>query len=108
MVDRLGDEPVTLSEFRDILEAGLETFDLALVPRTVDEVLVGQVDRTRTPPVKAVLLLGLNEGVFPLAQRDASVLSDAERAELQRRQFDVDPGAERKVLDENLLGYIAF
>ena len=108
MVDLLGDEPVTLADFREILEAGLETFDLALTPPAVDQVLVGQVDRTRTPEVRAVLLLGLNEGVFPHAARDTSILSDVERQELQRRQFEVDPGTERKRLNENLLGYIAF
>jgi ATP-dependent helicase/nuclease subunit B len=108
MVDLLGDEPVTLSEFYEVLESGLETFDLALTPPTVDEVLVGQVDRTRTPDVKAVLVLGLNEGVFPHSPRDTSILSDAERQELEKRQFDMDPGTERRLLDENLLGYIAF
>jgi ATP-dependent helicase/nuclease subunit B len=108
MVDLLGQEPVTLAEFYDVLESGLETFDLALTPPTVDEVLVGQVDRTRTPEVRAVLVLGLNEGIFPHTPRDTSILSDSERQELERRHFDTDPGTERRLLDENLLGYIAF
>src|SRR5690606_24649950 len=93
--------------FRDVLESALETFDLALAPPTADQVLVGQADRTRTPDhVKAVLVLGLNEGVFPFAPRDASVLSDAERQELDRRSFEVEAGSERRLLDEELLGYV--
>jgi ATP-dependent helicase/nuclease subunit B len=108
MVDLLGQERVGLGDFQDILESALETFDLALTPPTVDEVLVGQVDRTRTPEVKAVLLLGMNDGVFPYAPREVSVLSDSERDKLQEHQFNVEPGSERRLLDENLLGYIAF
>ena len=108
MVDLMGDEPVTIEDFRQILEAGLETFDLGLAPPTVDEVLVGTVDRTRTAQAKAVLVLGLDEGTFPHAARDTSLLSDAEREELACRQFELGTGAERKLLDENLLGYLAF
>jgi ATP-dependent helicase/nuclease subunit B len=108
MVDLLGDQPASLADFRDILDAGLETFDLALTPPTVDEVLIAQIDRTRTPEVKAVLLLGMNDGVFPCAAGESSILSDPERAELQRRNLNVDPGTERRLLDESLLGYVAF
>ena len=108
LVDLLGEEAVTLEDFQTILEAGLETFDLGLAPPTVDEVLVGQIDRTRTPEVKAALILGLNDGVFPYSPREGAILSDAERQELQRHQFEVGAGSERQLLDERFLGYIAF
>ena len=108
LVDLLGEEPTTLADFQEIIEAGLETLDLALAPPTVDQVLVGQVDRTRTPRVRAVLLLGMNEGVFPSIARDPSILSDSDRGELRRHEFDVEAGTERQLLDENLMAYIAF
>ncbi len=107
MVDLLGDESVTLAGFGEILDSGLETLDLAITPPAVDEVLVGQIDRTRTPDAKTVFVLGLNEGLFPSSTRDASILSDNERLELERRQFELDPGTERRLLDENVLAYIA-
>ncbi|MCY2951961.1 MAG: exodeoxyribonuclease V subunit gamma [Planctomycetota bacterium] len=108
LVDLLGPEPVTFADFTEILESGLETFDLALTPPTTDQVLVGQIDRTRTPNVKAVLLLGLNEGLFPNSPRETSILSDSDRFELERRNFTLDPPTERILLDENLIAYIAF
>ena len=108
MVDLLGDEEVTPADFIDIVESGLEQFDLAITPPTADEVLVGQADRTRFPPVKAVFVLGLNEGEFPVTPREASVLSDRERRELRRRNIDLDPESQRQLLDERLLGYITF
>ena len=108
LVDLLGDERVSLAGFQEILEAGLEQFDLGLTPPTVDEALVGQVDRTRTPDLKAVLVLGLNEGCFPRVPREDSVLSDSDRRELHRRLLDVSPASDRRLLDEHLLGYSAF
>ena len=108
MVELLGDEPATLADFVEIYEAGVESFELAITPPTLDQVLVGQVDRTRTPDLKVVVVMGLNEGVFPKLPREDTVLSDAERRELRTRRLDVDPDTHRKLLDENLLGYTAF
>ncbi len=107
MVDLLGDEPIAVADFVDILEWGLERFTLALTPPTVDQVLVGQVGRTRTPEVKAVFVLGMNEGWFPRAGRDESILSHWERRELARLKVELDPGSDRQRLDEQFLGYIA-
>jgi ATP-dependent helicase/nuclease subunit B len=108
LVDLLGDERVTASGFADVLESALEGFDLALTPPTVDEVLIGQVDRTHTPAdLKAVLVLGLSEGIFPRAPRGDSVLSDADRRELHRRNLDLDGATDRRLLDERFLAYRA-
>jgi ATP-dependent helicase/nuclease subunit B len=108
LVDLLGDEPVTLSDFLDVLDSGLESFDLALAPPTVDQILVGQMDRTRTPEVQLVIVLGLNEGQFPRVQREDCVLSDSERRLLQKQKVNLDPDSERRLLDERLLAYVAF
>jgi ATP-dependent helicase/nuclease subunit B len=108
MVDLLGDEKVTPGDFADIVESALERLDLAITPPTVDQVLVGQVDRTRCPPVKAVFVLGLNEAEFPAAPRETTVLSDRERRELSRRRLELDSDGARLLLDERMLGYVAF
>lgn len=109
MTELLGDEPVTTAEFVEILEAGLERFDLAITPPTLDQVLVGQVDRTRTPGgLRACFVLGLNAGEFPRAARDHTVLTDSERRELRRRKVELEGDTRQGLLDERLLGYIAF
>ncbi len=108
MAELLGDEAMTLTDFLDVLDNGLESFDLALTPPTVDQILVGQIDRTRAPEVKLVFVLGLNEGYFPHAQREDCVLSDSERRVLRKQNIDLDPETERRLLDERLLAYVAF
>ncbi|HWB54059.1 MAG TPA: hypothetical protein VG722_07695, partial [Tepidisphaeraceae bacterium] len=64
MANLLGQQPVSPEDFAEILDAGLESFDLALTPPTVDQVLVGQIDRTRSGSRRTTILLGLSEGQF--------------------------------------------
>ncbi|MCC7350833.1 MAG: PD-(D/E)XK nuclease family protein [Phycisphaerales bacterium] len=108
MVDLLGDEPLSAADFAEILEAGLDQFDLALTPPTVDQVLVGQMDRTRLSDVQAVLVLGLCEGSFPRRGGEDLILCDEERRSLRHWRLEIDPDSRRRLLDENLLAYRAF
>ncbi len=52
LVDLMGDQPATLDDFIALTETGLAEFNLAITPPTVDQVLIGQVDRTRTPTIR--------------------------------------------------------
>lgn len=109
MVELLGDEPVSPSDFVEILDAGLESFDLALTPPTVDQILVGSVDRTRTGPrIKAAVVLGLNEGTFPKRWSENSILCDSERKSLGDRKLDLEPDTKRRLFDERFFAYIGF
>ncbi|MGD0463198.1 MAG: PD-(D/E)XK nuclease family protein [Tepidisphaeraceae bacterium] len=107
LVDLFGDEPIALKDFSTILDSALEGFDLALTPPTVDQVLVGTVDRTRTLAVRACVVLGLSEGQFPLAGREDSVFTDSDRRTLGKSNIDLDPDTARRLLDEKFLGYLA-
>ena len=104
----LGDTVINLDDFLSILDAGLERFDLGLTPPTVDQIIVGEIGRTRLPEVKVVFVLGLNERNFPQLGTESSVLSDSERRVLHERQIDVSQGTDRQLLDEKLLAYVAF
>ena len=59
-------------------------------------------------PWAACFVLGLNAGEFPRAARDHTVLTDAERRELRRRRVDLEGDSRQSLLDERLLGYVAF
>ena len=107
LVDLFGDEPISLEDFSAILDSALEGFDLALTPPTVDQVLVGVVDRTRAPATKACAVLGLAEGQFPRASLEDSIFTDADRRTLGRHNIDLDPDTSRRLLDEHFLGYVA-
>jgi ATP-dependent helicase/nuclease subunit B len=108
LVELLGDESILLNDFLAVLDSGLESFDLALAPPKVDQILLGQIDRTRPPDLKMVFVLGLNEGSFPRVSNERCVISDRERRSLRARNIDLDHDSERRLLDERLLAYFAF
>ena len=50
----------------------------------------------------------MNEGQFPRAVREDSILSDSERKALRDHQIDIESDSQRRLFDENLLAYLAF
>ena len=100
-------EPLALREWLPILEAGLANLSVGIIPPALDQVLVGAVDRSRTPEVKLALVLGLNETVFPLAAESAGLLTEGDRVELEKRNVVLRSGTRYRLGRESYLGYIA-
>jgi len=98
---------VALGALGSIIDSATVQMSLGLAPPMLDQVLVGSIERSRHPEIKALLLLGLNEGVFPAVAREESILNDDDRTWLDER--GVSTGMQRvdRVLDESLLFYIA-
>lgn len=102
----LGDTELTVRELRGILDAGFSQLTLGLAPPTVDQVLVGSIDRSRNPNLRHVIVLGLNEGVFPKRGGSDSLLGDDDRA-LLTDYPELGASDTQRALEEKLLLYIA-
>lgn len=103
----LGDDPLDFNSFSQLLCDGIRRFEFAIVPPTLDQVIVGGVDRTRVGPVRFAFVLGLSDGVFPKRIQSASILRDIERTRLDSAGIELTPDTRRRQFDELLLGYIA-
>ncbi len=100
-------DSLSLREWLPILEAGLASLTVGIIPPALDQVLIGAVDRSRTPDVKLSLVLGLNEGVFPGRPDPGRLLSEADRTELEKCNIPVGPSIRNHLGRERYLGYIA-
>ncbi len=107
LVEALGGQPMGLGEFREVVEAGLAGMSLALVPPGLDQVLVGSIERSRHPELKAAVVLGLSERSFPLAGGEDNILTDSDRQVLAGSGVELGATGRQRLLDERLLGYIA-
>ena len=96
-----------VEELGDVLAAGLSSFTVGLVPATVDQLLVGSIERSRHPNLKAAIILGFNEGVFPHRHTEDAVFNDDDRTLLLSRGLRIGPPTRERVLDEAMLVYIA-
>lgn len=107
MVEFLGDEKVNINEYLRILESGFETSSIGVIPALSDQLIVGDIERTRLPDIKALFIIGLNEGVLPPQRAEAGILTDLERVTLKNNYFDLAPELAVKLSQDKLNIYLA-
>ncbi len=108
LVAALDDFPVSLNEYTEILFSAIKEMSLRLVPPSLDQVVVGTIERSRQPAIKAAFILGMNDGNFPRYNASTAILTDRQREILCDNDFEVAPPAGVKLLHEKYLAYIAF
>lgn len=107
MVEVMSDDEVSIDMFIGLIEAGFESIKLGLVPPSLDQVLIGSIDRTRSTQIKYSFILGVNDGVLPQIVKGNGILSELEREQLMDSGLHLAPGSRRKLLDEQFLIYTA-
>jgi ATP-dependent helicase/nuclease subunit B len=107
-VEMLAEENLTLKQFATILDAGLESLRFSIVPPSLDQVLVADLEKSRLSEMKAVFVIGLNDGVFPAKFSDDGILADDDRENLLMNGLRIGPSSRIKLLDEQYLAYKAF
>ena len=79
MVEILGEEEMTRDEFARLLETGLGAAKIALIPPGQDQVLVGDMERTRLKDIEALFFVGVNDGNIPKHAESGGILTDMDR-----------------------------
>lgn len=100
-------EVLGLRDWLPILEAGLATLTVGVIPPALDQVLIGAIDRSRNPELKLALVIGLNEGIFPAPPPDDPLLNALERDVLVTQGTRLGPDSRRRLGHEWFYGYIA-
>ena len=103
----LGDQPVSPEECLQILESGLAGLRLGLIPPGLDQVMVGSIERSRQPEIKACFVMGATDGVFPSSRGEDIVFSDRERSRLAEAGLRLAPTGRHQTLREKYFVYIA-
>ena len=91
MAEILGDEKMGRREFIRVLEAGLAKAKVALIPPGQDQVLVGDMERTRLKDVSVLFFVGVNEGNIPKSADAGGLLSEADRDFLLEQGTELAP-----------------
>ena len=99
--------PLALRDWLPIVEAGLSSLSIGVIPPALDQVLVGTVDRSRNPELQLALVLGLNEGFFPAPPPAPVLLTDSERAQLAALDTRLGSDPRAQLAHERYFAYIA-
>ena len=103
----LGDRPCPRERYYRLLREVVAREDISDVPQTTDQVLFGTVEQALQASPKAVFLVGVTQGVFPLAPRAEGAFSDAERQALLRLDLPLGDPLELRAIRERYLAYAA-
>ncbi len=95
--ETLGDENTGLSVLREILTAGFSQKSIGIIPKVYDSVAFGDINRSVIKNVKALFLIGVNEGQFPTIPQSSGILSDDEREYLIKRGISVAPDTKKLI-----------
>lgn len=108
LVELIGDDPLTVAEYSQIVNAGLEALQFSHVPPSMDHIIVGTIDHSRIANKKCVFLIGVNEGSWPKKAGVDGVINEEEREFLQHFGLTLAASNRRVLLDEQLYMYLAF
>lgn len=103
-----GEEKTNFDKYMNILKIGLKNTGLGKIPATQDEVIVGDVSRSRSHKVKAIFIIGINDGEFPSIYKDEGFFNDKDREYLKDQGFELANGSIENLYEENFNIYKAF
>ena len=107
IVEVLGDEPMKLEDFRDVLESGFQEGRVGLIPPGEDQVTVGDIRRTRLGRIRVLFFVGVNEGIIPQPLAAGGVLSETDREELQKKNIELSPTAREEIYQQRFYLYLS-
>lgn len=93
LVGLLGDEKISLKEYRKILDDGLEEIKVGTIPVVLDQLVVGDIERTRVSGIKILIVMGVNEGIIPKGMGNNGILSQRDRVILKNISVEMAPTA---------------
>jgi len=79
----LGDVVTSAEEYATVLRVGFASVMMGVLPASSDCVTIGTMQRTRTGRVKAMFVLGANDGELPLFAEDDGLFDDSEKEMLE-------------------------
>ena len=103
--EMMGETELSTDAFLGILTAGFGELKLGMLPPSLDQITVGDMDRSRFQGLKALFILGFGEGGFPKVVQDHGLLLEKERAKLERT-MRLAPDGLRQLCEQQFRLYI--
>lgn len=102
----LGNEPMLLKEYSEVLDAGFAEIEVGTIPATIDRIVVGDITRTRLDNIKILYFVGVNEGVIPQRKENRGLLTDDEREFFSQQNVELAPSAKESGLMQRFYLYL--
>ena len=101
----MGGEKLDLGSFVELLALGLSQIEVGVLPQSGDSVMLGTMQRTRSADVRAVVVLGANEGILPSGASGQNLFTIAELESLSEQGKEICKVEKVRLLEEKLAIY---
>lgn len=101
-------QKITFEEYREILKSGLEISSFGEIPQAIDQVTIGDIERSRSHKIDTLFILGLNDGVYPSINSGEGFLNDKDRDILKEKGLEIAKGTIENLYEEQFNIYKAF
>ncbi len=108
LVETFAGQIMSAQDYCAVVNSALSQLTLALIPPTLDQVLVGSIERSRHPDLRVVFLVGATQKQFPVPVSFDSILTDDDRAVAESADFSLAPTTSQALAERQYLAYIAF
>lgn len=105
-VELLGEERMSLKEYCELLDAGLEEAKVGVIPPSLDQVVIGDVERTRLKDIKALFFVGANDSLLPGSLGQGGILSERDRERFAGEKINLSPGSKEKTYIQKFYLYM--
>ncbi len=96
----LGETRLNRREFADVLKVALSSLTAGKLPSSGDQILIGDVERSRFGGIRQLLFLGLNADLIPRPAGDGGLITDSERELLGSYEEDLGYTHEKALFEE--------
>ena len=108
IADLFKDIKMSFDTYIKLLKTGITHKEIGQIPQTADKVTVGDVNRSKTHKIRAIFIIGVNDGVFPSVQSSEGFFNDKDREDLKENGLELAKGTLEKMYEENFNIYKAF
>ncbi len=102
------DDQISFDKYAQTLKIAFSENDLGALPASQDEVILGDVNRSRSKKTKVIFIIGLNDGVFPSTSREEGFINDNDREILKDKGITLAKTTKENIYEENFNIYKAF
>lgn len=106
VVQILGKETMSLSEYQQILETGFLESSVGIIPPSADQVLIGDIERTRLKDIRVLFFAGVNDSVIPKRGGASGLLSESDREFLKDRKVELAPTSRESMYIQRFYLYL--
>jgi len=108
LVEVFNTQEMTCQDYIAIISSAFSQLTMAFIPPKLDEVLVGSIERSRHPDLKAAFLIGATQREFPAPVTFDTILSENDRSAVESAGFQLSPSVNSALAERQYLAYIAF